>query len=62
MAMIVPILLWIICHRASSAITPRATITSLSTPCDCRIAIQVVVRTSNEVQNGSRTRIISRLE
>ncbi|MCY1185959.1 hypothetical protein D9M73_267840 [compost metagenome] len=40
---------------------PRLRRTSLKTPFDWRITIQALVRTSNDVQNGSSTRIISRL-
>ncbi len=44
-----------------SSIRPRNSIASLSTPWVCSTTIHAVVRTSSEVQNGSSTRIISRL-
>ena len=59
--MIVPVRLWIIERRLSSPMRPVHTSRSLMTPCCWRSAIQHVVRTSSEVQNGSSTMIISRL-
>ena len=60
-ATMVPNWLLIITRRASSATRPIQTRTSLMTPCCCSITFQAEVRTRSEVQNGSSTRIISRL-
>ena len=62
MAMIVPVWLLIICKRLSSATSPIQTSVSLITPCCCSSTFQAEVRTSREVQNGNRTRIISRFD
>ena len=52
-AMIVPVRLWIIARRLSLLMRPTKTRRSLMTPCCWRSAIQQVVRTSSEVQNGA---------
>jgi len=62
MAMTVPVLLYIIWMRPSSPMMPSATSASLITPWLCRSTIQLVVRTSSDVQNGSSTRIIRRFD
>ncbi len=61
MAMTEPVALWIIANRPSSEMMPTKTRISLITPCCCNRAIQDVVRTSNDVQKGNSTRMISRL-
>ena len=62
MAMTVPAWLYMSSSRPSSPMMPSATRPSFSTPWLCRMAIQAVVRTRSEVQNGSSTRIIRRFE
>lgn len=60
-ATIVPVWLYIIDSRPPSSRIPSATSTLLTTPWPCSSTIQLDVRTSSEVQNGSSTRIISML-
>ena len=62
MAMTVPAWLYMSSMRPSSPMMPSATSALFSTPWLWRSAIQAVVRTRSEVQNGSSTRIISRFE
>lgn len=61
MATIVPNWLLIMISLLASSTSPSQTSTSLITPCCCSMTFQADVRTRSEVQNGSNTRIISRL-
>ncbi len=62
MTMTVPLKLYIIASRLSSARMPAQTSVSLTTPFCCNMIIHATIRTSSDVQNGISTQIISRLE
>ena len=61
-AKMVPNWLLIITNRASSATSPTHTNTSLITPCCCSNTFQAEVRTKSDVQNGNKTKIISKFD
>ena len=62
MAIMVPVLLCMISSRLALSTSPRLTKISLTTPFSCNSTIHEEVRTKSEVQNGNKTKIISRLD